>query len=185
MIKCSENQTAGMLDINMARDGDESVGEVLFDEPGSSGPKIRYGFHAAGLRFLVPEGMVSELLDRARIYHLPNAPHWVCGLINMHGKVIPVVDLAGFIGNELSHLNKSKILAVKKQDMAVGILIDGFPEAVIETDMIVANDIEGIPTELDRYMHEGISSNGVIWRDLDIYGLLKQLVVLQTNKIGV
>ena len=84
----------------IAFDPDESMlspDDVLYQEPEGGGPKIRYGYRTGSMRFLVPEGTVSELLEQlAKIYHLPNAPRWVVGLINMHGNVIPVVDVASY-----------------------------------------------------------------------------------------
>ena len=157
--------------------------DVLFDDNGLSGPKIRYGYRTGGMKFLVPEGLVSEVLDQTRVFYLPNAPHWVCGLINMHGKVIPVVDLAGLKNNEISHLSKSNILAIIQKDTAAGILIDGFPEAVSESDGMTAGDVNGIPAEFNNYIHEGFGSNGIVWHELDIFSLLKDLVAQHTDSV--
>lgn len=179
----SENNQLSMIELASvnARDGDSVVDELLFDEASINGPKIRYGYKTGGMRFLVPEGAVSELLHGAKIFHLPNAPKWVCGLINMHGNVIPVIDLASLTGDEISHLSKSNILAIRKNDIAVAVLIDGLPEAVTGTEIVKISDIGDVPAELNNYMNEGISSKSVVWIELNIYGLLKELALLHAE----
>ena len=170
-----------MFETDKSRDGDLLVDEMIFEEANLTGPKIRYGFVTGGMRFLVPEGAVSELLHGARIYHLPNAPQWVCGLINMHGNVIPVIDLVSLTGDVISHLSKSNILAIRKHDTAVGVLIDGFPEAVAENEIVTVSEVSGFPAELNNYLYDGVTSNGVIWCELDIFGLLKKLALLHAD----
>ena len=172
-----ENQLTGAVeDILEAKDGDFDAEKLLFHEPDTDGPRVRYGYQTSGMNILVPEGSVSELQHGLNIYHLPNAPKWICGLINMHGNVIPVVDVASISGNEISHISKSNILVIKKHDAAVGVLIDGFPEAITENEHVI--NTSGIPAELRNYIKEGLSSNGDVWHELDIYSLLKELAIL-------
>jgi chemotaxis signal transduction protein len=99
----------------------------------------------------------------------------------MHGNVIPVIDLASLTGDEISHLSKSNILAIRKNDIAVAVLIDGLPEAVTETEVVKISDIGDLPAELNNYMNEGISSKSVVWIELNIYGLLKELALLHAE----
>ena len=40
----------------------------------------------------------SELTELPDLYRLPNAPGWVRGMANLHGVLIPVFDLAGYLG---------------------------------------------------------------------------------------
>lgn len=175
-----DNQLNGLVENTLeAKDGDFSAEDLLFQEHDSNGPRIRYGYQTSGMKLLVPEGSVSELLHGLNIYHLPNAPKWICGLINMHGNVIPVVDVASITGDEISHISKSNILVIKNQEAAVGVLIDGLPEAIKENEHV--DDISGIPEELHNYIKEGLSSNGAVWHELDIYNLLKELALLHAG----
>lgn len=171
----------GVVEAVKARDGDLLANELLFEEANINGPQMRYGYRSGEMRFLVPKGAVSELLHGARVYHLPNTPKWVCGLINMHGNVIPVIDLVSLTGDEISHLSTSNILAIREHDTSVAILIDGLPEAVEENEIVTVSDVSSIPGELNNYINEGISSSGVIWCELDIYGLLKELALLHAD----
>ena len=151
-----------------------SPDDILFQEAEDGGPKIRYGYRTGSMRFLVPEGMVSELLHSSKIYHLPNAPRWVVGLINMHGNVIPVMDVASYVGDEISHLNKSKILAIGQNETAIGILIDGLPEAIKESE-IVTTGMSGVPEILDGYVKAGLYSDGYNWYEFEVYKLFQRI----------
>lgn len=42
----------------------------------------------------VPLRMVEEVLPMARMAELPEAPPWVCGLLNLAGSLIPVLDVS-------------------------------------------------------------------------------------------
>ncbi|NNF96758.1 MAG: hypothetical protein HKM94_07530 [Halobacteria archaeon] len=159
-----------------AFDPDESMlslDDVLFQETEDGGPKIRYGYRTGSMRFLVPEGTVSELLHSTKIYHLPNAPRWVVGLINMHGNVIPVVDVASYVGDEISHLQKSNVLAIGRSETAIGILIDGLPEAIKENE--IETGLSAMPEKLDGYVKAGLYSDGYNWHEFEVYKLFQKL----------
>ena len=159
-----------------AFDPDESMlspDDILFQEAEDGGPKIRYGYRTGSMRFLVPEGTVSELLNSTKIYHLPNAPSWVAGLINLHGNVIPVVDVASFAGDEISPLQKSNVLAIGNNETAVGILIDGLPEAIKANEIVTS--LSAVPEKLEGYVKTGLYSDGYNWYELAVYELFQKL----------
>lgn len=146
---------------------------VLFQEPEGGGPKIRYGYRTGSMRFMVPEGTVSELIHSTNIHHLPNAPKWVVGLINMHGNVIPVVDVASYAGDEISHLQKSNVLAIGKSETAIGVLIEGLPEAIKENEIVTG--LSAVPEKLDGYVKAGLYSDGYNWYEFEVYKLFQKL----------
>ena len=175
-----DNQAvASVNNKSVARDCDLSAEDLLIQASEAETRCVRYGYQTSGMKYLVPEGSVSELLHDTTIYHLPNAPKWVCGLINMHGNVIPVVDVASISGDEISHISKSNILVIKNKDTAVGVLIDGYPDAITEDEYV--EQVNGVPEGLQNYIKAGICSDGNLWAELDIYGLLRELVLLNAG----
>lgn len=164
-------------------DLDIASDEVLFQEGGLDGPEIRYGYQTGGMRYLVPKGAISELIQGIKIYHLPNAPKWVCGLINLHGNVIPVIDIVSMTGNEISHLSKSNILAIKNNESTIGVLIDGLPEAITKNDDYdkYNNSINQLPVQIRKFTVEGLLFNGNVWFELDIFSLLRELALLKAS----
>ena len=147
--------------------------DILYQEPEGGGPNIRYGYRTGSTRFLVPEGTVSELLHSTKIYHLPNAPNWIVGLINLHGNVIPVVDIASYVGDGISRLQKSNVMAIGTNEAAIGLLIDGLPEAIKENEIITG--MSAVPEKLEGYVKAGLYSDGYNWYEFDVYKLFQKL----------
>ncbi|PHX45725.1 protein PilI, partial [Pseudomonas sp. NZIPFR-PS5] len=56
---------------------------------------------------------------------LPGAKAWVCGIANLRGRLLPIMDLCAFFGHELSPLRKQRrVLVIDFQGVFVGLLID-------------------------------------------------------------
>ena len=175
LVSDKDESSASEADALKAVEGMLSPDEILFSEGEVEGPKIRYGYRVAGMRFIVPEGTVSELLHNSKIYHLPNAPGWLVGLINMHGNVMPVVDIASYAGVEISHLKKSNILAMGENENAIGVLIDGMPEAIKENESIT--DLSSVPDKLSDFISTGLYADGYYWFEFNIFDLFKKLAL--------
>ena len=52
----------------------------------------------SGEAFAIEAGIVSEILDLVPITAVPNAPDHAPGLINVRGKVVPLIDLRVLLG---------------------------------------------------------------------------------------
>ena len=65
------------------------------------------GFSCLGFRFVVPMGQVSELMEVPSATRLPGVQNWVIGLSNVRGRLLPLFDLARFVGR--SHQQSKKI----------------------------------------------------------------------------
>jgi len=55
-------------------------------------------FQIAEMQFGLNVLYIKEVIKLTRITRLPNAPHYIPGIINFRGKIISVVDLALFFG---------------------------------------------------------------------------------------
>jgi len=78
---------------------------------------------------------------------VPRTPIFVKGVINLRGKVIPVVDLRLKFGMEESAYNeRTCIIVVETKGKGVSVLIGIVVDAVSEVLNIKGNDIEDTPT---------------------------------------
>lgn len=62
---------------------------------------------------------------------VPNAEHYVRGVINLRGEVVPVIDLSkrfGILSSEDS--NESRIIIVKVKDILIGLVVDSSSEVL-------------------------------------------------------
>jgi purine-binding chemotaxis protein CheW len=89
---------------------------------------------------------VQEIMGVQDITAVPQTPAHVKGVINLRGKVIPVVDLRLKFGlPELEHTQRTCIIVVQvqgeAQSMLMGIVVDGVAEVLT----LAAADIEDTP----------------------------------------
>ncbi|WP_031798703.1 chemotaxis protein CheW, partial [Pseudomonas aeruginosa] len=66
------------------------------------------GFRMGGRFFVAPMGEVGEVLHEPRYTQLPGVKTWVKGVANVRGRLLPIMDLCGFLGTELSPLRKQR-----------------------------------------------------------------------------
>jgi chemotaxis-related protein WspB len=55
-------------------------------------------FHIGRERFALPLASVLRVLPVARLKALPGAPHFVPGLLDLHGEALPVIDVSRLAG---------------------------------------------------------------------------------------
>jgi len=102
---------------------------------------------------------ISRLLD---ITHIPEAPGFIEGVINLRGQVIAVVDLSRQFGlKEQKELPKTaRIVIVEVGSETVGLIVDEVPEVL----RIAEGDIEPAPeiiqTEVKRDYIKGVGKLG-------------------------
>jgi purine-binding chemotaxis protein CheW len=68
---------------------------------------------------------VQEIIRLVEITKVPNAPHFVEGVINLRGKVIPVIDLRKRLGLiSIASSSESRIVVVEIDNKIIGFLVD-------------------------------------------------------------
>ncbi|HBL35268.1 MAG TPA: chemotaxis protein CheW [Firmicutes bacterium] len=96
-----------------------------------------------------------EKLDQG-ITRVPRAPHFVEGIINLRGEIIPIVDLRARFGLTLPELGlNSRVIIVEVGEAQVGMLVD----AVVEVLRVPVSAIESAPTitkGVDSYFLAGV-----------------------------
>jgi purine-binding chemotaxis protein CheW len=89
---------------------------------------------------------VKEIIGMMNITFLPKTPHYVKGVINLRGRIIPVMDLRLKFGlEEIEATEKTCIIVVEidneGQKMTVGIIVDSVSEVL----NIIVDDLEDTP----------------------------------------
>ena len=70
-------------------------------------------------------GEVSEVLHEPRCTLLPGVRPWVKGVANLRGRLLPIIDLCGFFGHELSAVRKQRrVLVVEHNEVFTGLMVD-------------------------------------------------------------
>lgn len=88
-------------------------------------------FELANEVYGVDISRVQEIIRMTTITRLPRAPEFVEGVINLRGKVIPVVDLKKRFGLEQGERTKSsRIVVVDVGDHVIGMVVDAVSEVL-------------------------------------------------------
>lgn len=93
---------------------------------------------------------VTEIIGVQKITDLPDLPEFVKGVINLRGKVIPVIDVRIRFGmEERAYDERTCIVVVKINDTSVGLVVDtvsevmNIPESNIEPPPKINKKAEG------------------------------------------
>jgi purine-binding chemotaxis protein CheW len=90
--------------------------------------------------------LVQEIIRVTSITPVPRAPEFIKGVINLRGRIIPVVDVKRKLGlgdvDEGSRL--ARIVVVRLRDRLVGVLVDGASQVL----RVPVSSIEAAPDEV-------------------------------------
>lgn len=74
---------------------------------------------------------VSEIIGIQSITQIPEQPHYVKGIINLRGKIIPVMDLLiRFKKGEREYNDRTCIIVISTDDMLIGFIVDSVSEVI-------------------------------------------------------
>lgn len=106
------------------------------------------GFSLLGRRFVAPMGQVAEMLEPPSVTRLPGVRSWVRGVANVRGRLLPVLDLATFLGGRLtSHRKQQRILVLEVDNLYAGLLVDqvlGMQHFPVDTFVPQSSDEEPV-----------------------------------------
>jgi purine-binding chemotaxis protein CheW len=106
------------------------------------------------------------------ITRIPNAPAFIEGVINLRGKIIPIVDLRKRLGFREQPYDKStRIIVVELEGLVLGFIVDSVSEVL----RIPANTIEPPPSMVAGIESEYIEGVGKLDERL--------LILLELKKI--
>src|SRR6266536_2084582 len=89
------------------------------------------GFRIGDETFGVKIGSVREIVRVPEITSVPNAPDTIEGVINLRGKIIPVMDLRKRFGHvDIQADKKNRILVVELQNKLVGLIVNAASEVL-------------------------------------------------------
>ncbi|MGK0250161.1 MAG: purine-binding chemotaxis protein CheW, partial [Oleispira sp.] len=89
---------------------------------------------------------VQEIKGWDSVTRIPNSPHYLCGVLNLRGTIVPVVDLRLRFGMPALAYTPTTVVVVLKVDgitqRTVGIVVDGVSDAhnVLPEDIKPAPD---------------------------------------------
>ena len=88
-------------------------------------------FHVGTEEFAIDILGVQEIIRMVELTPVPNAPHYVEGVINLRGKVIPILDLRARFGLPSGDRTKeTRIIVVDISHTILGFIVDSVQEVL-------------------------------------------------------
>ena len=147
---------------------------VIDDELDGQGELLQLvSFHVGDEEFAIDILGVQEIIRMVELTPVPNAPHFVEGVINLRGKVIPIIDLRARFGlPSVDRTKETRIIVVEIVNTVLGFIVDSveevlrLPESLIETSPATGRGGSG-------EFHKGIGRvNGRLLMLLDLGQIL-------------
>jgi purine-binding chemotaxis protein CheW len=122
---------------------------------------------------------VQEIIRTVQITQVPNAPAFVKGVINLRGKVIPIVDLRMKLGKEKKKDdNNTRIIVVDLESKTIGFIVDSVSEVL----RIPKNITEAPPEIVSGINSEYITAVGKLEDRLLILLDLEKILSTRENE---
>lgn len=107
---------------------------------------------------------IREVLEYRAVTAVPRTPHYMCGVINVRGSVVPVVDLHKKFGSGETTLTKDTCIIIVHVDMdgdmiMLGALADSVEE-VFTMDSELVEPAPRIGAQLDLDFIKGMGKRG-------------------------
>lgn len=137
-------------------------------------------FHLGQERVALPTARITQVLPMLATTAIPGAPAFVAGLINYHGRAVPVLDLSALAGGRVARERlDTRILLVDYPSPegtrhALGLIAEG----VTGTARITAESAaaSGLSLPQAPYLGQVVSSSAGILQLVELSDLLPQSV---------
>lgn len=118
---------------------------------------------------------VQEIILKEAITSIPEVPDYICGLINLRGKVIPIVDLRKRLRLEAEkETEHTRIIVVNSKNHTFGIVVDAVNEVLrLENDQIEPPP-KGLQSLDSTYIDGLVKMEDTIMILLSIEGILTE-----------
>ncbi|MBW1698298.1 MAG: chemotaxis protein CheW [Deltaproteobacteria bacterium] len=88
-------------------------------------------FSLGGESLAFPIGLVQEIVKPSAITRVPNAPHYVEGIANLRGNILPVVNLRNRLGMNLKEQDDdTRVVVLNVNGAATGMVVDSVSEVL-------------------------------------------------------
>lgn len=142
---------ATLQDAIATADGRLGVPAVSHAAPGMAPRQASAGrfvlLTVASTHYAVPEAHVTELERVPRVTMVPRAPAWLCGVTNLRGDIVSVIDLRCYLGLPPHTAAAARMLVVRLLDepFATGLIVD----AVDRIITLQADDVKAPASPLE------------------------------------
>ncbi len=113
--------------------------EEMSDGPAKAKKTVRVlSFRLGNERYAIKIAQAKEVFKLSVITRVPNMPIFIQGITNLHGDILPVLDIRYFLGlPQKEGLGGTKAIATDLKASPMAVIVDGIDEALdVEEDAI-------------------------------------------------
>lgn len=132
------------------------------------------GYELGNHKIVTPLNEVSEYLKIPNVTRIPRVKSWVTGITNVRGRLVPILDLNGFLGFEdKTARSKKRLLVTENSELVCGFSVNSifglqtFPEDTFQS---------GAPTDHERlrpFISGYFKKDNQIWFVLNLKAVLE------------
>ena len=126
---------------------------------------------AAGQRLILPLDDVAQILEPRQFTRVPGCAHWVLGVLNLRGRLLPVFGLSAYFGGAGGADGKARVVVVDKAGLFCGIAMDriiGMQKFYQEEFSSLGEEVRQSFGAMTDYVGAVTESEGDNWYQLDI-----------------
>lgn len=128
---------------------------------------------SAGERLVVPAKGVRELMRFPPLTRVPGVQPWLKGVANVQGRLLTVVDLAGYLSGAMGTVGPAaRVVALTEHALAVGLLVDEVLGVWRYRDEDCGEDVSGVVDWVAPYTRGSCRGPGGAGAVLDVRALV-------------
>ncbi|MCH2205423.1 MAG: chemotaxis protein CheW [Lentisphaerales bacterium] len=167
----------------------EEIDEIYDDQDTQKDKYLT--FHIGNEDYAIAISYVTEIIGMLKFTEVPQTPDYIKGVINLRGKVIPVMDIRlRFKMEPREYDERTCVIVVNHKENTVGLVVDtvsevlDIPEANVESSphysQIEGNNFISGMGKIDEKIKMVIDVNSLLFRDEEI---LENLVAAESEGV--
>lgn len=122
----------------------------------TSGNRELIAFRIGDQEFCVNIMSVREIRGWTPATAMPHSPHYMLGVINLRGAVLPIIDLSARLGMKAAEPSQRHVIIVAQvKNQIAGLLVDAVSDILTVTDENI-QPVPEVSSDLERQYARGI-----------------------------
>lgn len=141
---------------------------------------VGIGFRIGDVQLVSSLGEIVEILTPPALSEIPRTKHWVWGIANVRGNILPVMDLQGYLHDQPSKVTKqSRVLVINHNGVYSGLVVDAVLGLQHFKNEFRCDDLPGEDVQIHDYMTNGFKVGSEHWGVFSIHKLVQTPQFLQ------
>lgn len=118
-------------------------------------------FYIEDVLYAIDIKYVVEIIGMQPITQVPKIPEYIKGVINIRGKVVPVMSVRKkFQLEEIEYTERTCIIVVELNDISVGLIVDGVSEVLTVDSSEICHMMDYRKSNKNNYISNVIENKG-------------------------